>query len=448
MSEVNLNKAILIIEDENLQLSLYTRILNSEGYTVFGAQTLSKARNIFRSNQISVCIVDVRLPDGNGIQFLAEIKKTYPETEVIVFTNYGVINDGVTAIKDGAFDYIVKGEVSAKLISVVSQAMHAIARREQQGNLSLKKSKGFDSILGESEPIKQIKAMGVRVAATSANVLLLGETGVGKDIFAQAIHYASSRVNNSFVAINCSSIGPEMLESELFGYKAGAFTGAVGDKKGIFEEAHNGTIFLDEIGEMSLNLQSRILRVLENKSFIKLGDTKTTHVDCRLIAATHVDLLSSVKEGKFREDLYYRISSFVIKIPPLRERGKDVLILMHHYITLLSNRMNIEIPAVDPKFEDALKKYFWRGNVRELINVLERAIIMSSGTLTTDLLDVADIEGDLDLDIPVLTRLKDFERQYINKILAKCKGNKRKTARILDISITTLYRKLDIDFNG
>jgi two-component system NtrC family response regulator len=345
-----MQRKILIIEDENFQLALYSRILHSEGYTVLGAETLKKARDIFKNNQIEVCIVDVRLPDGNGVEFVSEIREKSPGTEVIVFTSYGVISDGVTAIKNGAFDYIVKGEAAEKLIRLVDQAMQLIEKREQTSNLLNDQNKGFDAIIGTSAAIKRIKAMGQKVANTSANVLLLGETGVGKDVFAEAVHFGSNRANNPFVAINCSSIGQEMLESELFGYKAGAFTGATTNKKGLFEEAHNGTIFLDEIGEMSLNLQARILRVLENKSFIKLGDTKTTYIDSRLIAATHVDLLAAVKEGRFREDLYYRISSFTIKIPPLRERGSDIRLLLHHYVKKLAIQMKVTEPNVTEPF--------------------------------------------------------------------------------------------------
>jgi two-component system NtrC family response regulator len=431
-----MQKKILVVEDENFQLALYSRILRAEGYIVHEAEDLNRAREIYKNNPLDVCIIDVRLPDGNGIDFVSELKENIPGAEIIVFTGTGTIMEGVKAIKNGAFDYIIKGESPDKILRLVALALKTVQRKQDKQNIEL--NRDFNGIIGESTPMKRIKAMGLKVAVTSANVLLLGETGVGKDVFAEAIHYSSKRSANRFVAINCSGIGRDTLESELFGYKAGAFTGAMRDKKGLFEEAHNGTIFLDEIGEMSLDLQAKILRVLENKSFIKVGDTKTTYVDSRLVAATHIDLLKAVKQGKFREDLYYRLCSFIIEIPPLRDREDDISLLMYHYIRKLSLTMGIGEPVVAPSFVNKLERHPWKGNVRELVNVLERALILSSGALTTDLIELLELNsepGDL----------KSLERQYIDKILSDCFGNKRKAARVLGISIATLYRRLNAD---
>lgn len=431
-----MQRKVLIIEDEILQRTLYSRILKSDGYLVFEAENLKRARDIYQNNPIEVCIVDVGLPDGNGIDFLTELKSNLPDSELIVFTNTGSIMDGVRAIKNGAFDYLIKGEAPEKLQRLVSLAMQQALKKKKKD--SIDQNKNFSGIIGESEAIKRVKAMGAKVAVTSANVLLLGETGVGKDKFAEAIHFSSKRAENPFVAINCSSIGKEMLESELFGYKAGAFTGAARDKRGLFEEANGGTIFLDEIGEMSLNLQSRILRVLENKSFIKLGDTKTTYVDSRLIAATHVDLLQAVKDGRFREDLYYRLSSFVIEIPPLRNRDEDINLLMRFYVKKLSLDMEVDEPEITSSFLHKLQRHSWHGNVRELINVLERAIILSSGVLTADLVEITQSDPKESAG-----NLHNLERLHIEKVLLECMGNKRKAARKLGISVATLYRKIN-----
>lgn len=430
-----MTNSILILEDEKIQRNLYARILRAEGYEAYEAGTIAEAKSYLKKN-IKVLIADVGLPDGNGLDFIIEIKKQYPNIEVIVITGQASINDGVKAIKNGAFDYLVKGEASRKMIVLAALAMkkaikQTIESEKQPINV------GFDSIIGDSDPIKKIKLIGAKVAATNANVLLLGETGVGKDILAEVIHKASKRANYHFVAINCSALGAEMLESELFGYKMGAFTGAVRDKKGLFEEAGRGTIFLDEIGEMSLLLQAKILRVLENRSYIKVGDTKTSYTDCRIIAATHVNLLDAIKQGRFREDLYYRIASFVINVPALRDRPTDIPLLAKYYINKLAIKMEMSVPKITAGYLNALNAYAWPGNVRELINVIERSLILSSGLLTVDLLELNEVRK-----VENSQYLDDFELNHIKYIVQECNGNKRKAAKMLGISIATLYRKL------
>lgn len=269
-------------------------------------------------------------------------------------------------------------------------------------------------------------------------MLLLGDTGVGKDLLAEAIHYASNRSSHSFVAINCSSLGSETLESELFGYKAGAFTGAIKDKKGLFEEASEGTIFLDEIGEMSTFLQSRMLRALENKSYIKLGDTKTSFVNCRVIAATNIDLKQSVLSGKFRQDLFYRISSFTIRIPSLIERKKDIPLLVKYFVWKKSLELKITEPEISTAFMKELINYNWPGNIRELINVVERSLILCVDFLTPDLLDL-EKENKVHLSSKLL---RTIELLHIKKIIDECNGNKTEAAKLLGISTATLYRKI------
>ena len=430
-----MTNSILILEDEKIQRNLYARILREEGYEAYEAGTIAQAKAYLKKN-MQVLIADVDLPDGNGLDFIIEIKKQYPNIEVIVITGQASINDGVKAIKNGAFDYLIKGEAARKMIVLVAQAMKkAIKQTKESEKQPI--NVGFHSIIGDSDPIQKIKLIGSKVAATNANVLLLGETGVGKDILAEVIHKASKRANEHFVAINCSALGAEMLESELFGYKMGAFTGAFRDKKGLFEEAGKGTIFLDEIGEMSLLLQSKILRVLENRSYIKVGDTKTSYTDCRIIAATHVNLLNAIKEGRFREDLYYRIASFVITVPALRDRPTDIPLLAKYYINKLALKMEMPVPKITAGYLNALSAYAWPGNVRELINVIERSLILSSGLLTVDLLELSEARKAENTQY-----LEDFELNHIKYIVQECNGNKRKAAKMLGIAIATLYRKL------
>jgi len=430
-----MTNSILILEDEKIQRNLYARILRAEGYEAYEAGTIAQAKAYLKKN-MQVLIADVGLPDGNGLDFIIEIKKQYPNIEVIVITGQASINDGVKAIKNGAFDYLIKGEAARKMIVLVAQAMKkAIKQTKESEKQPI--NVGFHSIIGDSDPIQKIKLIGSKVAATNANVLLLGETGVGKDILAEVIHKASKRANEHFVAINCSALGAEMLESELFGYKMGAFTGAFRDKKGLFEEAGKGTIFLDEIGEMSLLLQSKILRVLENRSYIKVGDTKTSYTDCRIIAATHVNLLNAIKEGRFREDLYYRIASFVITVPALRDRPTDIPLLAKYYINKLALKMEMPVPKITAGYLNALSAYAWPGNVRELINVIERSLILSSGLLTVELLELSEARKAENTQY-----LEDFELNHIKYIVQECNGNKRKAAKMLGIAIATLYRKL------
>ncbi|WP_293788217.1 sigma-54 dependent transcriptional regulator [uncultured Pedobacter sp.] len=431
---------LLIIEDNTLERTLYGRILSSEGYDVLEADCIKSAKAIIMRQVIHVIVLDVKLPDGSGLSFISEIKNISPDTEIILFTSTGSIPDGVNSIKLGAFDYMIKGDSPVRLIGMVNQAsmqaMDKFMEKLHQKNLE---EKGFASIIGDSPAIQHAKELAKRVAKTNANVLLLGETGVGKDLFAEAIHHSSLRHQQPFLAINCSAIGKEVLESELFGYKAGAFTGALKDKKGLFEMADHGTIFLDEIGEMGIELQAKLLRVLQNGTFIKLGDTKTTKVDCRLIAATNQNLELAIQKGSFREDLYYRISSFMIDIPPLRERDGDIQLLVKHLFNTLPNQLGIPKPSLKGNFVKALSTLHFKGNIRELINVMERAIILSNGVLDENLIIRPKVKKE-----NASRSLHEIEKEHILNVIAECQGNKRKAARKLGIAIATLYRKLEV----
>nr|MBP8777744.1 sigma-54-dependent Fis family transcriptional regulator [Bacteroidaceae bacterium] len=309
---------ILIIDDEVQIRTLLKRMLELEGYEVFLAPDCQSALKSLELHLPDAILCDVFLPDGNGVSLIVDIKRKAPLSEVILLTAHGNIADGVQAIKNGAFDYITKGDDNNKIIPLLSRAIEKAklnSKCEQLENKIAQKY-SFDSIIGESNAIKEAISLAQKVAETEIPVLLTGETGTGKEIFAQAIHYSSKRNKQNFVAVNCASFSKELLESEMFGHKAGSFTGALKDKKGLFEEANNGTIFLDEIGEMAFELQAKLLRVLESGEYIKIGDTKPTHVNVRIIAATNRNLAEEIAASRFREDLFYRLSVFQIHLPP------------------------------------------------------------------------------------------------------------------------------------
>ncbi len=439
-----MNKNILIIDDEEDLRNLLAKLLRLEGYKIDTAGTGKEGIALFNKEEQALVITDVRLPDINGLILLGEIKKINPFSEVIVLTAYGTIEDGVRAIKEGAFDYITKGDEDNKIVPVVKSAMEKVLMRHRIDHLEKQVGEkfSFDNITGQSAGIKQAQDIARKVADTDTPVLLLGETGTGKELFAQAIHYSGKRKNNPFVAVNCSAIAKDLLESEMFGYKAGAFTGAVKNKKGLFEEANSGTLFLDEIGELDLSLQAKFLRVLETNDFIKLGDTKPTKTDVRIIAATNRDIEDEIKKGNFRSDLFYRISVMKIELPSLRERTEDIPFLAEFFIDLFSRKLGKKINLVPGSFIEKLKHYEFPGNIRELRNVIERAIILSeNGILTEKTLpkEFNPISNQLNEN---LEKLYEVEKNHILQILKSENGNKTKAAEKLGIGLTTLYRKL------
>src|SRR6478735_3101858 len=366
---------ILIIDDEEALRKLLSRIIGLEGFQVEEAGTLKAGFDILRRKKIDVILCDVKLPDGDGVDFVKEAKSKYPLTEIVLLTAYGNIPDGVQAIKNGAFDYITKGNDNDRVLPLLYQAYDkANKQRNEAIKIKEKGSHSFDDIIGSSILIKESISLAKKIAVSDATVLLLGETGTGKEIFANAIHSESKRSGNPFIAINCSAITKELLEGELFGHKAGAYTGALKDKKGLIGLANEGTLFLDEIGEMNIDLQAKLLRVIENGEFIKLGDTKTTKVNIRIIAATNRDLVKSIATGEFREDLYYRLNVFAILLPALRDRAEDIPELAKYFLSKYAPGKEMRIS------KDALKllqNHIWKGNIRELRNVLERACILT-----------------------------------------------------------------------
>lgn len=440
---------VLIIDDEPQLRTLLARIIGLEGFEVFTADCCKAGLKQLEQNRPDVILCDVRLPDGNGVELITEIKKLNPLVEIILLTAHGNIAGGVQAIKNGAFDYITKGDDNNKIIPLINKAVEKVlmTRKQQQAENQDVRKYSFDSIWGKSKTILDAIELARKVSTTDVPVLLTGETGTGKEVFAQAIHQNSSRNKKSFVAVNCSSFSKELLESEMFGHRAGAFTGALKDKKGLFEEANDGTIFLDEIGEMAFDLQAKLLRILETGEFIKIGDTKPTQVNVRVIAATNRNLPKEIGSGHFREDLFYRLSVFQIQLPPLRERPADIELYCRAYVDLLSAKMAKHISGIDDKYMGLLKQHTWHGNVRELRNVIERSIIVA----TSDQLTPEDLPIDLQQQLKESTgkgvfsdfELAGIEKEHIQKVLKYTGGNKTETARLLKIGLTTLYRKID-----
>ena len=436
--------SVLIIDDEDNLRKLMVRILQLEGYMIFEAPTAKTGLKILEREVIHTVVSDVKLPDINGIVLTSQIKELYPALEIIVLTAYGTIEDGVQSIKNGAFDYLIKGDDNNKLVPLVAKATEKARLQFKVRELEDKiySKSNFNAIIGKSEALATVILQAKKVAKTDTNVLLTGETGTGKEVFAQAIHTESLRNGKSFVALNCSAFSKEVIESELFGYKAGAFTVANKDKKGLFEEAHDGTIFLDEIGEMSLELQAKLLRVLESQEFIKVGDTKPTKVNVRIISATNKDLQRESETHNFRLDLFYRLSVFQIMLPSLSERIEDIPQLIENFVLYFANKTNKKAPSVSTDFVKALQTHQWKGNIRELKNVIERAIILcDDGVLTPTYLPFdfnisrTQSEGASDL--------ASIEKAHIQKIMLYANGNKAKAAEILGIGLTTLYRKVE-----
>ena len=437
---------ILLIDDEPTIRMLLSRILELEGYEVLKAKDRATALYILNKQEVQVVLCDVFLPDGNGVDMVRELQPLAPNAKIILLTAHGNIPDGVQAIKNGAFDYIVKGDDNRKIIPIVSRAMDAIAAEQKQQ--SKKKdvranTVTFGNIVGKSPALAHVISQASKVAATDVAVLINGETGTGKELFAQAIHNASHRSAGAFLALNCSAFSRELLESELFGYKEGAFTGAVKDKRGLLEEANHGTVFLDEIGEMALELQSKLLRVLETGEFVKVGDTKTTRVDVRIISATNRNLKEEIANGRFREDLYFRLSVFRIELPPLRQRREDILLLAQHFAERFSKQIGCPVPALSPDAKSLFLSYPWPGNVREMMNTMEHALIVCDSEVTREDLPIDMLSDESSTQADDSLDLKSVERNHIIKVLHHTHGNKTETARLLKIGLTTLYRKIE-----
>jgi two-component system, NtrC family, response regulator AtoC len=442
---------ILVVDDEKGIRESLTIILEMEGFEVKSAPDTDRALELVRqSKRFDFIICDIRLPGRNGIGFLKEIREMGVSSVVIMISAYGTIETSIEAIKTGADDYINKPINPEELILRMRMAKE---RKELQiENMNLKKELGFmgelKQIVYSSDVMKGVLELSMKAAQFKTTVLITGESGTGKELIAKTVHNNSKRKDSPFVAVNCAAIPETLMESELFGYVKGAFSGASTDKTGLIEEAAEGTLFLDEIGEIPLSLQPKLLRVLQEQEIRRLGDTKTKNVDLRVIAATSLDIVQAAKEGSFREDLFYRLNVFPIHIPPLRERKDEIPLLVSHFITKYNQKLSRSVKDVAPEVMAGMMQHEWSGNIRELENVIERAMILSD----TDYIANIDLmNGDKKDNNKIDTWLSSLsfeeakqkiERKYIERALTETGGNRTRAAKILGISRRSLIYKL------
>jgi DNA-binding NtrC family response regulator len=441
--------AILIVEDEAKMRRLLELNLGEDGFTTFSAGDAESGLKLLRENSINLVVTDLKLPGMNGLEFLQAIKHQNAALPVVVMTAFGTVETAVEAMKAGASDYVLKPFSLAEMRMVIHKELDVHNLREENRSLreALGKRYAHPNIVAQSPKMQEVLATVERVAPTNSTVLLGGETGVGKDLIARAIHQKSRRTSGPFIKINSTAIPENLLESELFGYEKGAFTGAVASKPGKFELADKGTLFLDEIGDVPPAIQVKLLRVLQEREFERLGGTRTVKVDVRLVAATNRDLRAALEEGTFREDLYYRLNVVPIDIAPLRERKEDIPELVHLFISRFSGESSKPIADITPEAMQILVNYHWPGNVRELQNILERACALAKGTIleSSDIhLDVRPARGTESANhfLPEGMTLERWEDEMIHEALRRANGNKSQAARLLGLSRNALRYRL------
>ncbi len=436
---------IFVVDDEESLREYLSILLSKSGYNVRTFPSGPALLEALGEQSPDLILLDLKMPEMDGIQVLERVRALDPNLPVIIMTAYGTIQSAIEAIQKGAFYYITKPFEISELKIQIQKALEY--RRLKWENLQLKQELGLNlQIVGQNPEFLKVLDMVKRVAKTDATVLILGESGTGKELIARALHQQSQRAAYPFVAINCAALPEELLESELFGYEKGAFTGATSSKEGLFRAAHKGTLFLDEIGEISPRIQVKLLRALQEREIIPLGSTKPVKVDVRILASTNQDLEALMREGRFREDLFYRLNVITIRIPPLRDRKDDIPLLVDHFIRKYARKHQIPPKRVPQRVLQLLMAYPWPGNVRELENAIERALILSPGeeiaveALPPQILGSRG-EADLPLPPPTLT-LEELERRYILKVLESVGWDKARAAQILGINLSTVYRKL------
>jgi DNA-binding NtrC family response regulator len=446
---------VLIVDDDPKILDVMASVLRDGGYTVDTAANGTKAIRSIDSESYDLVITDLKMPEVDGMMVLKHVVDRSPNTMCIILTGYGTIEGAVEAIKAGAFHYITKPVKSAEILTLVEKALkYKLLERENiLLRQQLRKKYRFENFVGDSKPIQEVFELIEKVADTDSTILITGESGTGKELIAKAIHYNSQRRDNPMVVINCGAIPEELLESELFGHEKGAFTGAHKSRMGRFELANGGTIFLDEIGDMSPNLQVKLLRVLQEQQFERVGSTRTIGVDIRVIAATNQDLFSAVNKGKFREDLYYRLNVIPINVPPLRERRSDTPLLVDFFVKKFTQEKQKDVKGFTQQAMDTLLQYDWPGNVRELENLVERVVILSDGdeiglddipqsirqrAKRMESFEVAIPKGDIPFDHAV----EEYEKRLILRALEETNWVKTKAAELLQMNRTTLIEKM------
>lgn len=443
-----LKSNILVVDDEKDICKALSILLTKEGYAVKEAYNGEEAIDRLQKENFDIVMTDIRMEKVDGFEVLKQAQKLSPETSVVMMTAFASVGSAVEAMRSGAADYITKPFINDEIRLTIRRILES--RNLRMENLILRQElsqrpPAFTNIIGTSDAIQKIFTLMEKVIPSKSNVLITGESGTGKGMVAQAIHESGPRKDKPFISINCGAIPENLLESELFGHKKGAFTSAVEDKKGLITMANGGTLFLDEIGELSPTLQVKLLNVIQTKELTPVGDTRVISVDVRIIAATNADLMQRVKQGRFREDLYYRLNVIEIKMPPLRDRKEDTPLLIKHYLTVFSKETGKNIKDIDYEAMQSLLAYEWPGNIRELRNTIERAVVLADGDMITihdmpDKFRTLDIEG---VSTSSLRQALDhFEMEYIRRSLAESKGNKEATAEKLGIDLATLYRKL------
>ena len=431
---------VLVVDDEQLVRESLRDWLTESGYEVFTAENGSQALELIEKERVGIVLADLVMPGMDGIELMKRAKETHPNVAVIIITAYGSITTAIAAMKEGAYDYIEKPFCPERMELLVEKLVEHQNLVEE--NISLRQRledrHHFENIIAKSHKMQQVIEVIKTVARSNASVLIVGDTGTGKELVARAIHSQSHRRDKPFVAVSCAALPESLLESELFGHERGAFTGAVAQRKGRFELAHRGTLFLDEIGEISANMQVHLLRVLEEKQITRVGGTEPVKVDTRLVSATNKDLKMAVKEGRFREDLYYRLNVVTIELPPLRERREDIPLLAQHFLAKFAVENQKEVSAFSPEAMDFIMNYHWPGNVRELENAIERAVILAKDNVIT----LAELPQEHLAPLPSSLRdLREVEREHILGVLAQTGGNYSEAARILGVTRMTLYNK-------
>ncbi len=439
---------ILIVDDEEIIIEVFQNLLQNKGYVLYYAKTGKEALSIIEENIVDLIILDYKLPDMNGDELFQKVKAINSTIPIIVLTAYGTVNLAVDFMKMGAFDFISKPFSNDAVLLAIERGLkeHSILEENRILRSQIHSYHGIKNIIGCSKHIKELYNLILHVAPTKATILIEGESGTGKELVAKAIHDNSLRSDKPFIIVNSGNMPPDLLESNLFGHEKGAFTGAVSSKKGLFEVADGGSIFLDEIGTINHETQIKLLRVIQEKEFMRLGGLHTIKVDVRIIAATNSDLKKAVVEGKFREDLYYRLNVINIRLEPLRNRKEDILPLVDHFIKKYSEENNKSVVRCHPKVIDIFMKYDWPGNVRELENVIERAIILTRGDeITEDLLpsyllneSFSSLINEKDEELNFYKKIRRYKIDLIKSALLKSNGVQKKAAKILGVKPTTL----------
>lgn len=442
-----IKQSILVVDDTPDTLEVIQRNLESNNYRVFTSDSATEALKVLDSYPIDLVITDLKMPGYTGIELIKYIREHYKDVECMMITGYATVKSAVEAMKSGAVEFLSKPFTDEELLSAVLQALERKKYYKIYTDNSEIEANQFEKfgLIGESDSIKKVYRAINKVSHTNANVLITGESGTGKELVARAIHYSSSRSTAPFIPVNCGGIPENLLESELFGFVKGAFTGAFETRAGFFQTADGGTIFLDEISETSMAMQVKLLRVLQDKEVCMVGANRAIKVDVRIIAATNKDLANLVKKGSFREDLYFRLNVITIDIPPLRERGDDIILLINHLVRKYSREYGIEMPHLTDKALDLMRRYHWHGNVRELENIIQRVVLMAEN----EVIDAPDLPDIMKFpsfkEVGFNRTLEEVELEYIRNVLASVDGNRTLAAKILGIDRKTLREKLKLN---